>query len=113
MHGLRTPPAQEVLVLLSFSSQDCPNVSCAHVGGTSSFLHGTRLGAETPQDMERYIELHLRVSPHHEINSPGVPRADWRREPAYALCSSEASSYTRARNSRGLTPFTALNCREK
>jgi predicted ATPase len=35
------------------------------------------------------------------------------REPAYALCSSEASSFTRARNSRGLTPFTALNCREK
>ena len=32
---------------------------------------------------------------------------------AYALCSGEASSCTRARNSRGLTPFTPLNCREK
>jgi hypothetical protein len=35
------------------------------------------------------------------------------KNPLYALCSSEASSWTRARNSRGLTPFTALNCREK
>ena len=50
---------------------------------------------------------------HHKINSRGAPRADSARKPAYALCSSEASSYTRARNSRGLTPFTALNCREK
>ena len=39
-----------------------------------NFLHGTRPGAETPQDMERYIELHLRVSRQNQ-NADPVTRA--------------------------------------
>jgi hypothetical protein len=68
-------PAQEVLVLLFLSA---PRLAESVVRARrwryfQNFLHGTRPGAETPQDMERYIELHPRESRQNQNADPVTP----------------------------------------